>query len=82
VVFDKRARLHLEDRRPELLRHLDAIMETVSRPDLRRDDPLAGRERFYRQHLDSKRWLRVVVDFGEEPARVVTAIILRNDPRG
>ncbi len=27
-------------------------------------------------------WLRVVVDFGEEPAWIVTAVVHDNDPRG
>jgi hypothetical protein len=56
-------------------------MSTVAWPDLRLKDPHQGRERFYRQHLDLRRWLRVVVDFGEQPARVVTAIVQHHDPR-
>jgi hypothetical protein len=38
-----------------------------------REPFLAGRERFYRRHIEPGRWLRVVVDFGEDPAWVVTA---------
>jgi hypothetical protein len=64
-----------------LLEHVDAIMATVSAPDLQRLDPWPGRERFYRQHLDLERWLRVVVDFNQDPGRVVTAIVQLNDPR-
>lgn len=56
-------------------------MATISEPDWRQQDPRPARERFYRQHLDQKRWLRVVVDFSEEPAWVVTVVIQRNDPR-
>lgn len=51
-------------------------------PDHRAHDPLAGRERFYRRDLDPRRWLRVVVDFNDEPAWVVTALVQENQPRG
>jgi hypothetical protein len=64
-----------------LLDHVDAILTAVAQPDFHELDPIAGRERFYRQHLDLRRWLRVVVDFNESPAWVVTAIVERPDPR-
>jgi hypothetical protein len=51
-------------------------------PDHRAPDPLPGREHFYRRHVDPRRWLRVVVDFNEEPAWVVTALVQQNPPRG
>lgn len=41
-----------------------------------------GREHFYRRDLDPRRWLRVVVDFNDEPAWVVTALAQNNPPRG
>jgi hypothetical protein len=83
VVFDAGSYLHLARRRPWLLDHIDAIMLTVARPDYRMDDPdHAGRERFYLQHLDLQRWLRVVVDFNESPGWIVTAAVQDNDPRG
>lgn len=81
VVFDRASRLHLAVRRPWLLEHLDAILAAVAIPDLHVADPIPGRERFYRRHLDGKRWLRVVVDFDQEPARIVTAVIQDNSPR-
>ena len=82
VVFDHRSCLHLEDRsRAHLLTQLEAILGTVNRPDHRELDPWPERERFYRQHLDGKRWLRVVVDFGEVPAWIVTVIPQRYHPR-
>jgi len=80
VVFDVASHLHVALRRPWLLDHLDAVMATVSEPDWRQPDPRPGRERFYRQHLDLKRWMRVVVDFGDEPAWVVTVTIQHHDP--
>ncbi len=82
VVFDAGSHLHLAKRRPWLLDYIDVIMETVARPDHRADDPYPGRERFYREHIDLQRWLRVVVDFNEDPAWVVTAAVQHNDPRG
>jgi len=68
VVFDAGSRLHLSRRRPWLLDHIDVIMGAIARPDAHALDPVAGRERFYRQHVEPGRWLRVVVDFTTDPA--------------
>ena len=81
VVFDVGSRLHLVDRRPWLLDHIDVILDTVARPDCRVVDPIPNREWFYRQHIEPGRWLRVVVDYGQDPAWVVTAVEQVNDPR-
>lgn len=83
VVFDAGSHLHIaKGPRSWLLDHVDAILDVVERPDHREDDPLPGRERFYREHFpESGRWLRVVVDFNDEPAWVVTALDQRSDPR-
>jgi hypothetical protein len=81
VVFDATARLHLARRRPWLLETIEEIMGAIARPDFHAADPIAGRERFYREHLEPDRWLRVVVDFSEDPAWVVTAVVQDNDPR-
>jgi hypothetical protein len=78
VILDERAIHHLRNRRPQMLGHLAAIVEAVSRPDLREDDPVPGRERFYRRDLDPRRWLRVVVDFNVSRAFVVTAFVQDN----
>ena len=82
VVFDERTRQHLQRRRPQMLRHAEAILDAVSRPDFREDDPAPGRERFFRRDLDPRRWLRVVVDFNRSPAYVVTAFVQDNEPDG
>lgn len=68
VAFDAGTELHLSLVRPELLDHVDAILAVVAHPDHRANDRRAGRERFYRRDLDPSRWLRVVVDFNEDPA--------------
>ena len=80
VVFDSATAAHLARRRPQMLRHVAAILDAVSRPDIRQDDPAPGRERFYRRDLDLTRWLRVVVDFNQPPAFVVTAFIQDHEP--
>jgi hypothetical protein len=82
VVFDAGSSLHLARRRPWLLDHVETILGAVARPDHRAPDPIADRERFYRQHIEPGRWLRVVVDFSEDPAWIVTAVVQDNDPRG
>jgi hypothetical protein len=81
VVFDAGSRLHLARRRLWLLDHVEVIMGTIARPDFHALDPTADRERFYRQHIEPGRWLRVVVDFSQDPAWVVTAVVQDNDPR-
>jgi hypothetical protein len=81
VIFDASTRLHLALGRPKLVGEVDLILGTVAHPDHRLDDPIAGREQFYRRGFDPKRWLRVVVDFNDTPARVVTAFVQQNLPR-
>ena len=81
VVFDAGSYLHVARRRPALLEHLDAVLATIANPDVRALDPIPGRERYYRQHIDSRRWLRVVVDFDDDPGWIVTVAVQTNDPR-
>lgn len=72
---------HIIVERPQLLGDVDAILAAVESPDVRDHDPIEGRERFYRRRVTDKvRWLRVVVDFNQAPAYVVTAFIQRKDP--
>jgi hypothetical protein len=80
VILDERTISHLQSRRPQMVGYAAALLDTVSRPDLREHDPVSGRERFYRRDLDPRRWLRVVVDFNESPAFVVTAFVQDNAP--
>jgi hypothetical protein len=83
VAFDDRSWRHLEQEHPELLDEVQAVLAAIAAPDFRQPDPQPGRERFYqRRDGDQVRWLRVVVDFNERPAFVVTAFIQRNDPQG
>ena len=80
VAVDARTLAHLARRRPQMAEHVDAILDAIERPDRREDDPVPGRERFYRQDLDPQRWLTVVVDFSDAPAFVVTAFVQDNEP--
>ncbi len=80
VILDERTIGHLRSRRPQMVRHIAAILDAVSLPDHHEEDPSPGRERFYRRDLDPHRWLRVVVDFNESPAFVVTAFIQDHPP--
>jgi hypothetical protein len=59
----------------------DAVLDVVRSPDHREDDPIAGRERFWRRNVGPSRWLRVVVDFAVQPAVIVTAFADRVDPK-
>jgi hypothetical protein len=80
MQFDTGSRLHVARRRPWLLDHIDVIMETIARPDFHELDPTVPRERFYRQHIEPARLLRVVVGYGQDPAWVVTAGVQDNVP--
>jgi len=81
VAFTAQSWEHIRSVRPELLNELEAIMSTITQPELREPDPRPGRERFYRRHVtDRVRWMRVVVDFNRDPAVIVTAFIQRKNP--
>jgi hypothetical protein len=66
---------------PELLDHLDAVMNTVAKPDHVEPDTLPDRTRFYRREVGPSRWLMVVVSFEQQPARIITALANRKDPK-
>lgn len=66
---------------PELTEHHDAIVETVGRPDHFEPDVLPQRMRFYRRTSAPSRWLMVVVSYEQEPARIITALANRKDPK-
>lgn len=66
---------------PELADHLDAVIATVIRPDHVEQDGRPRRERLYRRNVGPSRWLLAVVSFEQEPARIVTAVANRKDPK-
>lgn len=82
VVVDADAWRHIVEDHPEMAPHAAGILATVAQPDHCENDPRPSRERFWRERVGPSRWLFVVVDFTETPARVVTAFGRRDDPPG
>jgi Phage integrase, N-terminal SAM-like domain len=82
VVLDDVAWQHIVEEHPEIEAHQDAIVLTVREPLHSRPDRRSGRMRYWHSELGPSRWLMVVVDFGVDPARVVTAYGNRKDPPG
>jgi hypothetical protein len=82
VVLDEDGWEHIVNEHAEMASYQVALMAAVARPDHRDEDPRPGRERFWRRGVGPSRWLFVVVDFGDSPARVVTAFGRRDDPPG
>jgi hypothetical protein len=66
---------------PELIDHLDAVIQTVSKPDHVEPDALPNRTRFYRRNVGPSRWLMAVVSYEQQPARIITALANRKDPK-
>jgi len=56
-----------------MARFLIAIMLTAASPEVALDDPRPGRKRHFRKGLGPSQWLRVIVDFNQQPPRIVTA---------
>ncbi len=82
VVLDESSWARVLDEHGEMEAHRDAVIATVSAPQYRRPDPRPARERDWRRGLGPSRWLLVVIDFSDDPARVVTAYANRKDPPG
>jgi hypothetical protein len=66
---------------PELADHVDAVIQTVASPDHVEPDALPARMRFYRRNVGPSRWLMVVVSYEQQPARIITALANRKDPK-
>jgi hypothetical protein len=66
---------------PELAGHLAAVFDAVSQPDHVEPDSLPDRSRFYRRNVGPNRWLLAVVSYEQEPARIITALANRKDPK-
>lgn len=74
IVLTPNAWKHICRRHRELAAFRDDILLAVSAPETtRRDHRYEARWRFYRSGAGPSRWLAVVVDFTEDPARIVTA---------
>jgi hypothetical protein len=67
---------------PEMIGHLADVLRAVGEPDLVVGDPMyKDRRRHYLRGAGPSRWLLVVVSYGQEPARVISAFGNRKDPR-
>ena len=66
---------------PELVDHLDAVIQTVATLDHVQPDALPARTRFYRRDVGPRRWLMAVVSYEQESARIITALANRKDPK-
>jgi len=66
---------------PELAGQQEAVMAAVEHPDHVEPDVLPSRTRFYRRTSAPSRWLLVVVSYEQEPARIITALANRKDPK-
>ena len=73
---------HILEEHREMAVHRDAVLATVATPEHRAPDPRPQRERYWRRGLGPSRWLLAVIDFGSDPARIVTAYGNRKDPPG
>jgi hypothetical protein len=66
---------------PELAGQEQAVIATVEHPDHVEPDVLPSRTRFYCRTSAPSRWLLVVVSYEQEPARIITALANRKDPK-
>jgi len=81
VLLDRIWRDKITRDHPELSGRLDAVLEAVASPDHIEPDPHEGRERYDLRTAAPSRWLLAVVSFEQEPARIITAVALRKDPK-
>ena len=80
IVLTASAWDHISFEHPEMADFGWAILETAGNPEVVSDDPRPGRRRHYRFQAGPSRWLRVIVDFNQEPAQIVTAHAHRKEP--
>ncbi len=74
IVLTPEAWVHIYRRHPELAAFRDDILLAVTAPEMTTGDHrYPARWWFYRSGVGPSRWLAVVVDFTEDPARIVTA---------
>jgi glycine/D-amino acid oxidase-like deaminating enzyme len=79
VVLAAAAWSHIADEHPEIAPYRGKVLATIAEPNAVTDDPRPGRQRFYRRGIGPSRWLRVIVDFNQSPARIVTAFGFRKE---
>jgi hypothetical protein len=66
---------------PELALHFAAVVRAITAPDHVAPDPsFKNRRQHFLREVGPSRWLRVVLSYEQEPARLVTAFPNRKDP--
>lgn len=66
---------------PELRDLREQVLAVIGTPDHVEPDQQADCRRYYRRSVGPSKWLMVVVSFEQEPARIITALALRKDPK-
>ncbi len=66
---------------PELVDHLDCRDRDGREARSRRAGRASARTRFYRRDVGPSRWLMAVVSYEQQPARIITALANRKDPK-
>ncbi len=65
----------------ELAPHLATVLRAIGAPDHLITDPAyPGRRHYFVRDAGPSRWLRVVVSYEQEPAKLLTAYPNRKDP--
>jgi len=80
VELDWDAWAHARRRHPEICGSLLDVVKAIEQPIYRNPDRIPGRERLYRQ-VPPDGWIRVILEFGGDFDRFVTAFFQDNDPR-
>ncbi len=80
IVLRTSAWSHISSEHPEITKHRKAVLETAADPEVTLADPRPGRRRHYVPRVGPSRWLRVIVDFNQVPAEIVTAHAHRKEP--
>ena len=82
VTLTERRLRYLENH-PEMIGHVELLLEAIRAPDLQEADPRPGRERYWSRTSPPfpPRWLRVVTESRGDHDVVITAFGQNNDPR-
>ena len=82
VVLSEERWRHIVVGHPEIAEVEAQIAEAIHAPEIVRDGRTAGEAWLYRRLPESSRapWLKVVVRYGEEGGRVLTAFLRRRMP--
>jgi hypothetical protein len=80
VVLTRDGWAHVIAGHPEMAGQRELVMRAIAEPEHRAPDVRPLRARYFLRSAGPSRWIRVVVDFSEAEAFVVTAFPERRDP--